>query len=103
MRLEWLGATAAVVAVALWVVKDLLLYPLLRSSYEKGPDGLAALIGCTAIAVESFEGCGFVRVRGELWRARCSVGVDAGQALHIVAAEKGELRVEPVESVASGA
>lgn len=59
---------AAGVFVA-WLVKDLLLFPLLRGAYETGPSAIERLIGETGTAVEDLAPAGYIRVRGELWRA----------------------------------
>jgi membrane-bound serine protease (ClpP class) len=53
-----------------WVAKDFLLYPLLRSAYE--PDvrtGSEQLIGRRGIVCERLAPEGYIFVRGELWRA----------------------------------
>lgn len=53
-----------------WVIKDYALYPVLRSAYEvddRRP--IEYLIGAEGIAVEPLEPTGYIRVRGELWRA----------------------------------
>jgi membrane protein implicated in regulation of membrane protease activity len=63
----WMAATLATV----WIGKDFVLYPLVRRSYEpRGPDGAAALIGEDATVSDALAPQGYVRVRGELWRAR---------------------------------
>ncbi len=61
---------AAVGLVVAWMLKDAALYPWLRSAYE--PDSrrvIERLVGLTGIAVEPLTPHGYVRVRGELWRA----------------------------------
>lgn len=54
-----------------WVVKDLALYPLLRNAYggDEGPP-VERLIGRRGVAVEPLAPSGYVRVGGELWKAR---------------------------------
>lgn len=54
-----------------WVVKDMALYPLLRNAYggDEGPP-VERLIGCRGVAVEPLAPSGYVRVGGELWKAR---------------------------------
>lgn len=68
---ELFGLSAVVTAglFAAWVVKDLLLFPLLRAAYETGPPVIERLIGEAGTAVEDLAPAGYVRVRGELWRA----------------------------------
>ena len=60
----------AVGAFLLFVIKDLLLYPLLRKSYESSPTiGADQLVGLWGVAQEQIDPRGYVHVRGELWRA----------------------------------
>ncbi len=57
---------AAVVLFAGYVVKDFALFPVLRRAYEPSdPAGAERLVGAEGVV----EGNGYVRVRGELWRA----------------------------------
>ena len=59
--------------LAAWVGKDMALYPLLRSAYEvnEAPP-VERLIGRRGVAVERLAPSGYVRIGGELWRARAS-------------------------------
>jgi membrane protein implicated in regulation of membrane protease activity len=69
---EWWGLPewAAAGIVALWMVKDLVLYPFLRSAYEpSGPSGVEQLVGSRGVARAPLDPSGYVLVRGELWRA----------------------------------
>ena len=63
----WLSAGVLVV----WVIKDIALYPFLRFAYETDDrlpiERLVAMRGKTMAALSPK---GYVRVRGELWRAR---------------------------------
>lgn len=54
-----------------WIVKDMALYPLLRSAYEvnEAPP-VERLIGRRGVAVEPLAPAGYVRIGAELWRAR---------------------------------
>ena len=56
-----------------WVVKDMALYPLLRSAYDvnEAPP-VERLIGRRGVAIEPLSPSGYVRIGGELWRARSS-------------------------------
>ena len=54
-----------------WVIKDYALYPFLRFAYEADQRRpIERLIGVEGAAVEPLAPDGYVRVRGELWRAR---------------------------------
>ena len=62
----WLSMGVLVV----WVIKDYALYPFLRSAYEvdhRWP--IERMIGHIGRTVETLSPTGYVRVRGELWRA----------------------------------
>lgn len=67
----WFGMPrwAAVLLFVGYVVKDFALFPVLRRAYEPttgtGPE---RLVGAPGV----MEGNGYVRVRGELWRAECA-------------------------------
>ena len=61
---------AAAGIFAIWVIKDFLLFPFLRSAYEvETRTGAERLIGEHGVAVERLDLGGYIRVRGELWRA----------------------------------
>ena len=90
-----LGIAAAVLAV--WVLKDLALYPLVRRAYERRtrPD---RLVGRTGVAEEPLAPAGWVRVGGELWRATLAPGappVAAGGAVRIRELRGLQAIVEP--------
>jgi len=54
-----------------WMVKDMALYPLLRSAYEANEaPPVERLIGRRGVAMEPLAPSGYVRIGGELWRAR---------------------------------
>jgi membrane-bound serine protease (ClpP class) len=72
------------------VAKDFMLYPFVKTAYEvavkTGAEQLIGLIGtaCTAINPQ-----GYVRVMGELWRARLEAGaqpIAKGTAIRVRAA-----------------
>lgn len=72
MLREWTDVSlwAAIALVAVWVVKDFLLFPFLRSAYEQDTRvGAERLIGERGVAVERLDSVGYIRVHGELWRA----------------------------------
>jgi membrane-bound serine protease (ClpP class) len=83
-----------------WVAKDLLLYPFLRRAYESDvKTGSAELVGARGIAEEELAPAGYVRVRGELWRATVSPPdgvVSAGAEVEIVRADGMRIFVRAV-------
>ncbi|MCB1326859.1 MAG: NfeD family protein [Spirochaetales bacterium] len=55
----------------LWIIKDALLYPIVRRAYETGQDSAhSRLVGRQGEVVEPLSPSGYVRIGGELWRAR---------------------------------
>lgn len=74
----------------LWLLKDLALYPLVRRSYAKRPatDGADRMVGAKGVVTERLAPEGWVRVAGELWRARTAGEVlDAGRVVEVAAVE----------------
>jgi membrane protein implicated in regulation of membrane protease activity len=83
----------AVVALALYIGKDLALYPAMRQVFRAAPP--ARPIGQRAEAVERLAPEGYIRVNGELWKARSRGGdVAAGDAVVIRDADGLTLIVE---------
>lgn len=57
--------------------------------------GAETLIGETGVALSACRPDGQVRVSGATWEARCDAGVEAGEAVRVVAREELLLIVEP--------
>ncbi|MBA2463050.1 MAG: hypothetical protein H0V45_15030 [Actinobacteria bacterium] len=57
--------------------------------------GVETLVGAVGIVFTPCRPDGQVRVRGELWQARCEAGAMAGRSVEIVAVEGLTLVVEP--------
>ena len=56
--------------VACWVLKDVILFPFVWRAYDWDRAGRTdAMIGLKGTAVDQLAPAGYVRVRGELWRA----------------------------------
>jgi membrane protein implicated in regulation of membrane protease activity len=74
----WLGLSlaAGAVVVFFWLAKDAMLYPLLKPHYVfHQRHAHEALVGADAVAEQPLSPRGYVKVRGELWRAEL-VGSD---------------------------
>ena len=56
--------------------------------------GTEALVGADAVVVTACRPDGHVRIAGELWRAHCEAGVDAGQRVRILGVSGLTLEVE---------
>lgn len=66
---------AALAILAAWIAKDLLLYPFLGPAYAvDAPSPVDALIGQRGLVVAPLAPAGYVRIRGELWRAEAPAG-----------------------------
>ena len=57
--------------------------------------GVETLIGARATALVPCRPDGHVRLRGEIWHARCHAGLDAGEEATVVAVEGLTVVVEP--------
>jgi len=88
---------AALAAVALWVLKDAVLFPFVWRAYGPGPTHDARVPpGARARAREDLQPTGYVEVAGELWRAELLPGeplVRAGESVRVVGREGFTLRV----------
>ena len=97
---RWPGfswGTAALLFAA-WVAKDLVLYRFVRHGYVPG-DGEThrSLVGARGVAEQPLAPTGWVRVRGELWRAHLPPGappVAKGARVRVVAVDGMEIVVE---------
>lgn len=82
----------------LWVLKDLVMYPLLRTAYESGvKTGVEQMVGARGVAQKELAPNGYVRVRGELWRAEANPAhspIPAGSPITVLAAEGRTLIVK---------
>jgi membrane protein implicated in regulation of membrane protease activity len=63
-----------------------------RGRIRMGPE---TLVGATAEVVAPCRPVGQVRVQGELWRARCEEGADAGDTVLVRSLDGLTLLVEP--------
>jgi membrane-bound ClpP family serine protease len=76
VRWGWIERATAATGLALWLGKDLALYPLVRRAYERSaPTYAATLLGRSGRARDGLDPSGYVSVNGELWRARVEDGV----------------------------
>lgn len=85
--------------VAIWVGKDVLLYPLVWRSYDAAyPVTAHSMEGEHGVATERIDPTGYVRVRGELWRAELMNGVppiDKGERVLVETMRDLTLLVRP--------
>jgi membrane protein implicated in regulation of membrane protease activity len=95
-----LAPTTAALLLAIFVIKDFALYPLLKGAYEDGdPAGTASLVGAVGTAQKRLDPEGYVRVGSELWRAvvaREQAPVETGAPVRVLEVRGLTLHVEPV-------
>ena len=86
-----------VVAVACALVIDVIEVGvgLWYSKRRRSSVGSQTLVGLTGVAIGDLRPDGQVRVEGEIWRARCEDGCDAGAAVIVRAVDGLTLQVEP--------
>ena len=92
---------AAGILVA-WVVKDMALYPLLRTAYEvnEAPP-VERLIGARGVPIEPLAPSGYVRIGNELWRAETagSARIEPGAPVEVIGARGLVLSVRPAAEI----
>ena len=99
-RWQWMPTWLAIVCFCGWVLKDLLLYRFFRRAYEPDLTGAARLIGTRGVAEGDLAPHGYIRVRGELWRAvagPAGIVVKAGTEVEIVSTERMEVFVRVID------
>jgi membrane protein implicated in regulation of membrane protease activity len=93
---------AAYGLVAVWIVKDVIMYPILRIAYEAGgTSGVDAIHGALGVVTQTLVPSGYVRLGSERWKAELASGsqaVSAGSAIRVVELRGLTLIVEPVTS-----
>lgn len=93
---EWL----ALLALLAWVIKDFALYPFVRLAYEtKTATGSQLLVGAKGVVAQDLAPEGYVRVRGELWRAvpeATEQQISAGTPVEILKVERMKIFVRPL-------
>ena len=87
--------------VALWVVKDIALFPFVWRSYDAQPLGSGhSMLGAMGIVKDELAPTGYIQVGGELWRAQALEGnlpVESGKTICIREIRGLTLLVEPCE------
>lgn len=75
---HWLTAIPTwliLTVVGLAILKDILLFPFVWRAYDwSGADDPSSMVGRKGVVVGRIDPVGYVRVRGELWRAEIAAG-----------------------------
>ena len=104
---RWWGlpVLAAYGLVAAWIVKDAIMFPILRVAYESDGSGRVHPIqGALGVATQPLVPSGYVRLGSELWKAELASGSGAipeGSAVRVVDVRGLTLVVEPVTAAES--
>ncbi len=85
---------------ALWIVKDVILFPVTWRAYDwEQKSGTAhALVGLRGVAKQRLSPTGYVQVRGERWQAKLAgniAAIDRGVAIRVSGVRGLTLLVEP--------
>jgi membrane-bound ClpP family serine protease len=118
VRMDYLSSGLAWLLFAGWVLKEIVLFPILRIAYEPsnpiGGEALVGAIGRVAVPATAAAGSpGFSEDRGGVWKGRVQIGpelwnarlapgsqpVSLGSAVRVEAVEGLTLIVSAVESV----
>jgi len=98
---DWLNLSTPIMLgiIALWVTKDLVMFPFLWRAYDPNPERTSyRLVGERAVAQERFSPRGYVQVHGELWQAELTnpeAVVEKGQVVKIHEVRGLTLLVQP--------
>ena len=88
--------------IGFWIVKDVVLFPFIWRAYDWGRAGKSrSMAGEHGVAREKLAPAGYVKIRGELWRAeRIGEGqpIEAGQRVRVIKMEGLTLFVVPESS-----
>jgi membrane protein implicated in regulation of membrane protease activity len=93
---------AAAGIIALWVIKDAVMFPFVRIAYQPASGrGGASLVGARGTAQDPLPPSGYVRISSELWRAELQPGappVERGDRIRVLGVHGLTLVVEPDDS-----
>ena len=85
--------------VAFWVTKDLILFPAVWRAYDQERrDDSSSMVGSQGIAEDRLDRSGYIRVRGELWKAEVmgdSPSIGKGEKVTVRGIRGLKLFVEP--------
>lgn len=97
---EWgLSGPLALGGLCVWIAKDFVLYPFVRSAYALGPSSLIGpeqMIGSEGVAEDALSPAGYVRIGTERWLARSSHPVPPGGRVRVRSLHGLTVHVEPI-------
>lgn len=87
--------------IALWVFKDIALFPFVWRAYDQSrPGDPGSMIGLRGTAKDRLAPSGYVHVRGELWQAEIMEGgspIEKGDSVRVMGIRGLTLLVQPKE------
>jgi len=87
--------------IALWAVKDIAMFPVVWRAYDQSrPEDATFIVGMQGIAKDRLAPSGYIRIRGELWRAEVMEGgkpIERGKRVLVMGIEGLTLLVRPEE------
>jgi membrane protein implicated in regulation of membrane protease activity len=83
----------AIIPLALWEIFEIYLWVKWRK--VRSITGIEAYVGATGRAISDCKPDGQVRVKGQIWRAHCVDGVEAGDDVVVQAVDGLRLTVAP--------
>ena len=98
---SWVGLPdwAAAGIIALWVTKDVVMFPFVKIAYQPGsPGGATSLLDARGTAQDTLNPSGYVRISSELCRAQLRPGsspVKPGDRVRVLRVHGLTLVVEP--------
>jgi membrane-bound ClpP family serine protease len=91
----WLFVSIA----AVWIVKDMILFPFVWRAYDwDREEKTSPMVGMQGIVQQRLDPTGYIQVRGELWQATVAdkqTPVDTGKAVRVTGIKGLMLFVEP--------
>ena len=82
--------------LGVWIVKDWLMYPFLKSAYEgPKPTGPESMVGSLGTVMEDLSPRGYIKIGPELWRAESAAPIRAGRPVRVTGCEGMTMQVEP--------
>lgn len=89
----WLGLAAVALGIVVEVAEVGFWARFLRRYRVR--TGVEALVGTRAVVIEACDPRGRVRLRGEIWHARCPDGAPVGERVTVLGVDGLTLEVEP--------
>lgn len=95
-----------ITVISIWIVKDILLFPKVWKAYQTNHQTpVEKLIGMNGIAMDNLNPNGYVKVNGELWKAKISdtkLPVEKGDKIKVIDARGMQLIVSLIRHQDSG-